>query len=79
MVFFSSFSAANYVGIGLSCLSVWVLCACVFNPINKNEVDNAEEESKYNERVLYPLLVSVPVIIFYAYWNWLSMKFLIHS
>ena len=71
---FSSFSAANYIGCALTCLSVWVLCACVFNPSNGG---NAEESNKSD--ILYPLLVSVPVIIFYAYWNWLSMKFLIHS
>ena len=40
MVFFSSFSAANCIGWGLTCLSIWVLRACVFDPIF------AEEEEK---------------------------------
>jgi hypothetical protein len=49
----------------------------VFDPIFAEEEEKSTRNN--NERVLYPLLVSVPVIIFYAYWNWLSMKFLIHS
>ncbi len=77
MVFFSSFSAANCIGWGLTCLSIWVLRACLFDPIFAEEEEKSTRNN--NERVLYPLLVSVPVIIFYAYWNWLSMKFLIHS
>ena len=77
-------SAANIVGLVLFSSSAYLLFACAIQPILRYYYDDdsssvATSLVMSDNDVLFACLLSVPVTVFYAYWNWVSVKFLSHS
>lgn len=76
-------SAANIVGLVLFSSSAYLLFACAIQPILRYyyDADSSFATSLVlsDNNVLFAFLLSVPVTVFYAYWNWVSVKFLSHS
>lgn len=76
-------SAANIVGLVLFSSSAYLLFACAIQPILRYYRDDDSSVATSlvlsDRNVLFACLLSVPVTVFYAYWNWVSVKFLSHS
>ena len=76
-------SAANIVGLVLFSSSAYLLFACAIQPILRYYYDDDSSVATSlvlsDNNVLFACLLSVPVTVFYAYWNWVSVKFLSHS
>lgn len=70
-------AANNGIGILLLLVSS-MLFLCLFGNNEDNFVGkNSNDTTVFS--FIYASIVAVPVTIFYAYWNWISVQFLRHS
>ena len=71
-------AANKEIGILLLLVSS-MLFLCLFGNNEDNFVGKNSTDTKTVFSFIHASIVAVPVTIFYAYWNWISVQFLRHS